>query len=428
MRKFLLSLALLSVLFAFSIANAEKSEAFSYKIQGNGTVIITRFNAKEYGTGDVYIPRMLDGYTVAGIGDEAFTGAKGVVVIPDTVISIGEKAFFGSGITAITIPASVEYIGYGAFSECSKLNLLAVDSTNKIFATIDGALYNKNEKELLMWPYNKNKITIPKGIRSIGDYSCYGIGNSSRGGGIEITVPETLEKIGNYAFARTTWTKGKCYSLYNNFPEALTYIGEGAFSEIQDSEWSRATIRLSKNISYIGPHAFESYPYWGGTPVESIDLSNLSLKKIEDYVFYGYDVSDSILLPKMLEEIGEYAFGEFDDKSYSKHRTRKNIEIPSSVRVLNDGAFAGREISSIVIPKNSKLETIGNKVFKQFRNASDKQIIFYLPASLKSIGEGNFDRATVILSVESGSYAETWAKQNGYVLEGGSEDTSWLDD
>ena len=82
-------------------------------------------------------------------------------------------------------------------------------------------------------------------------------------------------------------------------------------------------------------------------------------------------------------------------------------------------------MSSISIPKDSKLKTIGNKVFTDM---SGKQITFYLPESLKSIGEGNFDRAVVILSVEPGSYAETWAKQNGYVIESGVEDTSWLDD
>ncbi|MDO5326731.1 MAG: leucine-rich repeat domain-containing protein [Clostridia bacterium] len=426
MKKHFFTLALLSLFFAFafSIANAEKSKAFSYKIQGNGTIIITSFNAKEYGAGDVYIPRMLDGYSVTGIDDEAFTNAKGVVVIPDTVISIGKKAFFGSGITAITIPASVEYIGYGAFSNCRNLNLLTVDSANKFFATIDGALYNKSAKELLMWPYNTNKIIIPKGIRCIGDYSCYGIGDLNYG--IEITVPETLVKIGNYAFARTVWSEGNSYELYNNLPESLTYIGEGAFSGTIDLDFaSNRTIRLSKNISYIGPHAFEAFSYMGVSSVivKSIDLSNLSLEKIEDYVFYGYQVKESILLPKTLEEIGEYAFGQPEEQY--EYPPLGNIEIPSSVKVLNDGAFAGWGMSSISIPKDSKLKTIGNKVFTDM---SGKQITFYLPESLKSIGEGNFDRAVVILSVEPGSYAETWAKQNGYVIESGVEDTSWLDD
>lgn len=51
----------------------------------------------------------------------------------------------------------------------------------------------------------------------------------------------------------------------------------------------------------------------------------------------------------------------------------------------------------------------------------------YVPESVTSIGENFCNRAEVILEVESGSYAEYWASENGYLTNlGTNEDTSWL--
>ena len=112
----------------------KKSGAFTYQIKGNGTATITGYDWDTMKGQDIFIPRMLDGYTVTKIADEAFAtiaydknrilsrslekGGAGSLVIPDTVKTIGEKAFWGVEFATkiITIPQSVEYIGAGAFS------------------------------------------------------------------------------------------------------------------------------------------------------------------------------------------------------------------------------------------------------------------------------------------------------------------------
>lgn len=110
-----------------SIGNAEntgKSGRFSYTIKGNGTATITKYDWSMF-TGDIYVPNLIDGYTVTSIGDEAFSCAtfptdtnQIVVHLPDTITSIGNKAFMHSGISAINIPLSVQIIGTGAFAGC----------------------------------------------------------------------------------------------------------------------------------------------------------------------------------------------------------------------------------------------------------------------------------------------------------------------
>lgn len=86
------------------------------------------------------------------------------VVIPETVISIGEYAFFiYSGLKSVIIPESVSSIGNYAFYGCSSLT----------------------------------SVIIPNSVTSIGDYAFYGcIGLTS------VILSESLEEIGIYAFAQ----------------------------------------------------------------------------------------------------------------------------------------------------------------------------------------------------------------------------------
>lgn len=60
---------------------------------------------------------------VTEIGDEAFFGCVELasVTLPDTIVTIGDRAFMQCGFTEFTIPESVESIGYGAFGMCNSL-------------------------------------------------------------------------------------------------------------------------------------------------------------------------------------------------------------------------------------------------------------------------------------------------------------------
>lgn len=72
---YLLLVMLLSLLFTMPMltATAAQSGLLTYEIKGNGTATITGFDWA-HNDGDIYLPLMIDGYSITGIGDEAFAG------------------------------------------------------------------------------------------------------------------------------------------------------------------------------------------------------------------------------------------------------------------------------------------------------------------------------------------------------------------
>ena len=79
-------------------------------------------------TGEIVIPN-----SVTSIGEYAFWGCSSLisVTIPNSVTSIGEYAFDGcSGLTSVTIGNSVTSIGEGAFEDCSGLTSVIWNAKN----------------------------------------------------------------------------------------------------------------------------------------------------------------------------------------------------------------------------------------------------------------------------------------------------------
>ncbi|MDR0917774.1 MAG: leucine-rich repeat domain-containing protein, partial [Oscillospiraceae bacterium] len=83
---------------------------------------------------EITIPAKLDKYTIISIGEDAFSGSDLTsVIIPDSVTSIGDSAFYFSYyLTSVTIPNSVTSIGNSAFRWCSLISVTIPDSVTSI--------------------------------------------------------------------------------------------------------------------------------------------------------------------------------------------------------------------------------------------------------------------------------------------------------
>ena len=139
-------------------------------------------HAQESGTCGDYVTWMLDDegiLTIRGTGkmtdynngSSPFYDFEIIkVVIKPGVTSIGTSAFYRcTSLTDVTIPDSVTSIGSSVFDECKSLTSITVSAGNTKYTSINGVLYSKNPKTLVVYPGGKKgAFTIPDSVTSIG--------------------------------------------------------------------------------------------------------------------------------------------------------------------------------------------------------------------------------------------------------------------
>ena len=91
----------------------------------NGAISITGYTGQPT---TLNIPSSTNGFPVISIGNGAFTHCYSLtsVTIPNTVTSIGDDAFYSSGLTSVSIPNSVTNIGNFAFESCYGLTSVMI--------------------------------------------------------------------------------------------------------------------------------------------------------------------------------------------------------------------------------------------------------------------------------------------------------------
>ena len=225
--------------------------------------------------GFVYEPNTNKTVLLAYIGDDC------EVTIPENVETIGDRAFFNlvSSLTSVTIPQGVESIGEEAFvgvkyvinnSSCTEGQPWGALSVNGEMDE-DGFVYEPNTNKSVLLVY---------------------IGND-----IEITIPESVETIGDNAFLY-------CTSLTSvTIPESVESIGEGAFYGCS----SLTSVTISQSITTIGFLTFAEC-----TNLESVDIPQ-SVTSIGDLTFYGCESLTSVTIPESVTEIGVNAFYDCDE-------------------------------------------------------------------------------------------------------------------
>jgi hypothetical protein len=135
------------------------------------------------------------------------TSFSGAYTIPDGIETIAGGAFYGCGLTSVTIPNSVTSIEYRAFRFCNSLTSVTIP--NSVTSIGNGAFSG----------CSLTSVTIPNSITSIGSSAfqeCSGLKN--------VVFGTSLKTIGDYAFSGCPIDTITCYS---NRPPT---VGENVFS------------------------------------------------------------------------------------------------------------------------------------------------------------------------------------------------------
>ena len=149
-----------------------------------------------------------------------------------------------------------------------------------------------------------------------------------------MVLPNTLQKIGNYAFANMILTEIV-------IPDSVTEIGYSMFYQTTTLE----QVTFSKNISVVPSSTFSdnaNLTAFDFSGIEEIgesafkncgltqaDLSNV--KSIAKNAFAGCSALNAVTFSQELESIGSYAFYE---------TALTEIYVPASVAEIGDYAFA----------------------------------------------------------------------------------------
>ena len=327
--------------------------------------------------------------SVTSIEGGAFSGCSLLknVRLSENLTKIGNNAFNGCTILeTIDIPSKVSYIGDYAFGGCSSLK----------------------------------KIVIPEGITAINQgvfYMCNSL--------INIVLPSTITHIHNEAFAY-------CWELYDiSLPQNISFISPNAFNNCSIS------YKLYDNGLYLGS-GDNPYCYFVkaiNEEVEEVKINEMT-KVILPNAFYNCKALKNIIIPNTIENIGYSAFDNCYSLQYNEYGKclylgnddnpylvlvkisdfsgdfiindntkyiyqfafldcyyEGRINIPCSVRIVDDYAFYNTNIESIVI--NEGLEKIGQYAFEKCYNLKT----INLPESLKEIGLDAFSDCKSLTSI-----------------------------
>ena len=430
--------------------------------------------------------------SVTVIGGHAFEGCNGLtgIDIPESVVTIGDNAFYGcTGLTQLTIPVNVKTLGTNALANIPVQSLTW--NARECWTNGDMTAHDINQvtigNEVTVLPYDFvsgssiSSVVLPVSLKTICGDAFYNCANLT-----SLTVPVNVTDIGTNAFRNTgitslTWNARKCWSnghqRYYYWEGSYWIISELTIGDevevLPDNFVSNATITsldIPASVKQIGAYAFRECK--GLTSIVIPD--NIII--IADYAFSACSSATSLTIGKNVAQIAESAFAglassldfiwnarhcentglghssnnvkhltigdevEYLPKYFCYNTSIESLEIPASVRTIDDGAFSySYSLTGVTIPDgvttignyafqgctNLETATIGNSVaamgYDVFSNCNALRSLtlkegvsdignycfqgcyalldLYIPASVTSIGQNAFKNCTGLESI-----------------------------
>lgn len=278
-----------------------------------------------------------EGVTSVADGMFSYCYSLHTVTLPDSVTAIEERAFTGTALTQIHIPANVAQIGTDAFSECFALSAITSDSES--YPAIDNVLYEKSangDYTLVRYPSQREDpaFKIPNGVARIEAHAFAGCEQLER-----IAIPSSVTKIPESAFSnctalnnieysgsRSQWNAIFTDSSLQDLPVApgsidvtvtsdirtVTAKVDGSSVPINDGKFI-VTIGKTVELTVSDPHYRDRYTWAGGSGTVSADNTTYTFVAGQDNTAVtlttvertNYDTGDFII-----SGLADYSYGD----------------------------------------------------------------------------------------------------------------------
>lgn len=371
-------------------------------------------------SGDGRIAQLSLPATLRVLEDRALQDARGLVCVKfregSRLEKIGKYCFDCSGIREIAIPSSVTVICEGAFRGCKNLRRVSFQEDSRL-AKIERNCFEHSgieefcappglrriEHRALAGCVNLKRVVLNEGLTAIGedgmqfcseDNDPYYIkdrsyrpfyGSAYKKVGLEeITLPSTLEKLGDNTFCgclrlKVVWVRDGCRvnikRCVNDSVAVLPMTMLGSLS-LRDPRMQKDVV-IPEGVQEIGEGWF---------------------KRCE---------AKSVTIPKSVKRIGSNAFCD------CLQLTRVTFAPGSGLEEIGHGCFSASSIEKIVIPKG--LEKVPDRAFSSCRSL--KEVAFEEGSSLKAIEGYAFWGCTALAKIDFPEGLKSIGKNAFYCCE-----------
>ena len=247
---------------------------------------------------------------VEKIADYAFEGLAFMadVALPNSLVAIGARAFYGTGLRSVTFGANVKTIETEAFGNCQKLT---------------AAVFND-------------------GIEEIGNRAFDGCPI------VSVVLPASVKTLGSCSFAALS---GRYYGYGNG--QKLSFKIDSANPYLKaDGSALYAIGEEGKTLQAIYGSQFRQYIYDNGQKKYEYAVAEGTVAIAAEAASNCTSLM-KITLPEGVKTIGENAF--------ARCQELKEINIPDSVEIIGNNAFVWTKIKKFAIGPNVKM--IGTSAF-----------------------------------------------------------------
>lgn len=241
-------------------------------------------------------------------------------------LTLGDGAFAGSALTAITLDAAVDSIGMGAFSGCTSLTELTYPAT----ARLGTAIFQD------CTGLQTVTVSSPAVVPAYTFRGCTSL--------TEVDGSEQITSIGQGAFMG-------CKALETfDFSNKLTTLGDKAF---MGSGLKEANLQQTA-ITAVGGQAFADTPLTQAILPERLD-------SLGDGAFFGDSQLTTLVLPNQLISLGNNTL---------KGVGTETLDLPSDLEEIGDNALLGAaNVSSVKLP--ATLVKVGDNAMENMTGLTD---------------------------------------------------------